>query len=79
MSGRIEIVAEPGFGPVAVLAWPCHWLAASNAARLLGDHVFAAKLSKRWGRMVYCTPEFLMFWMSRRGRPAALFSLEVLQ
>jgi hypothetical protein len=79
---KIEIVAQPGAAPDAVL------FADRNVrefcqAYLLAELLLAgragldANLSYEWGRTVICTPEFSAWWRGRADRPASAFFVEV--
>lgn len=93
----VEIVAVHGCPPCAVLgsftaapeaqtaAWAGDFrtLAAFQAAmRLLPEGaVFDAELTRRWKRLVGCTPEFSLYYRSAGAdeHPRATFVLEVLE
>jgi hypothetical protein len=90
-SFKIEVIAENGLRPQAVIAPECvtlengYWTASWSAlrawqqvGRVLGrSAIFDAELSKRFGRMVACTPQFARAWRDRTDVPHGFF-LEVL-
>ncbi len=89
---KIEVIAQPGERPQAILAPECvvledgYWSAPWSAlqawqqvGRLLDSSaIFDAELSKRWGRMVACTAAFSRTWRRDTGMRPCGFFLEVM-
>jgi hypothetical protein len=93
MKSSLNVVRGPDGSPWAVLGaptdadtaadttWSGRWEelnALCAAGRLLPDDaIFCAELSRRWGRLVACTPAFAAMVPSDAACPAGFF-LEVL-
>lgn len=72
MTHKIEVIAQAGEAPEAVLAPYGQY----RSERLIVRGRFDASLSMRWERLVTCTPEFSSWWRVHAGRPRG-FVLEV--
>lgn len=72
---KIEIIAQPGAAPDAVLAYSTLRSTAMSyrPLQLPLNAIFDAKLSLRWKLVVYCTREFSAWWNARSGRPRGFF------
>lgn len=81
---NVQVVAKPGQAPDALLgeisdfcaadvSWSGRYYALQNTlnlGRIIDRGIFAADLSRRWQRLVICTPEFAAWWRAHDGEPA---------
>lgn len=71
----IEVIAQPGAAPDAVLSYAGlrSTKKACRPLQLPSNAIFDAKLSRRWDLVVFCTAEFSAWWHRRNGRPRGFF------